>query len=94
MNAYGRCKQFSCEHDDVGRLIWYLEMYFKEYPFHWDTDMLFFRQVLDEFPELDVLEELKRFRVWLLDKGESQCSNYRSRFRNWLVKAGKRRGLC
>ena len=90
INSYGRCNYFCWTGDGVEELICYIELYFKEYPFRWDKDKAFFQQLLDEFPHLDVLDQLKRFRIWLMDREDCKGRNLRSRFRNWLVRANEK----
>lgn len=59
------------------------------YPFEFETDLEFLRTLWVDFPGIKILEELKKWKVWLLDnkKRLKKKVNYRSRFRNWLKNA-------
>ncbi len=60
-----------------------------DYPFNFELDLEFLRTLWVDFPGIKILEELKKWKVWLLDnkkKLRGQKVNYRSRFRNWLKK--------
>lgn len=50
-------------------------------------DLSFIRSLLVDFPELDLLEEVKRFGVYKLDKPFKANANPRSQLRNWCKKA-------
>ena len=56
------------------------------YPFDYKLDLEFLRTLWVDFPGIKILEELKKWKVWLLDnkKNLRKKVNYRSRFRNWL----------
>lgn len=57
------------------------------YPFNFELDLEFLRTLWVDFPGIKILEELKKWKVWLLDnekKLRGKKVNYRSRFRNWL----------
>jgi len=54
------------------------------YPFQFDKDLSFIKDLLVDFPSLDLLEELKAWKTWLLDRGLRGKINYRSRIRKWL----------
>ncbi len=68
LNHYGVCRTIYSRSDDVEGFLGYITEYFEEYPFHVERDRIFFQQLLNEFPELDVIEEFKRFRIWHLDR--------------------------
>lgn len=56
------------------------------YPFDFKKDLSFIKDLLIDFPTLDLIEEIKKWKVWLLDSNldKRKKRNYRSRFRNWL----------
>lgn len=59
----------------------------KGYPFDFRKDLDFVRDLTVEFPTLDLLEEVKKWRTYKLDKPLKAKSNPRLQFRNWLQKA-------
>lgn len=64
-----------------------------DYPFDYKLDLEFLRTLWVDFPGIKILEELKKWKVWLLDhkkKLRGKKVNYRSRFRNWLKNAQER----
>ena len=54
------------------------------YPFNFERDLAFIRDLLVDFPTLDLEQEIKAWKVWLLDKNLKGKINYRSRLRRWL----------
>jgi len=56
------------------------------YPFDFERDLAFIRDLLVDFPALDLEQEIKDWKVWLLDKNLKGKINYRSRLRKWLKK--------
>lgn len=64
-----------------------------DYPFDFELDLEFLRTLWVDFPGIKILEQLKQWKVWLLDnkkKLRGKKVNYRSRFRNWLKNAQER----
>lgn len=70
------------------------------YPFDYERDLEFLRTLWTDFPDLlgigpgiKILEELKKWKVWLIDHRKKLRGqiNYRLRFRNWLEIAQKRK---
>jgi DNA-binding transcriptional ArsR family regulator len=63
------------------------------YPFNYELDLEFLRTLWVDFPGIKILEELKKWKVWLFDNRKRIRAkiNYRSRLRNWLkiAKEGK-----
>jgi len=62
------------------------------YPFDFEKDLSFFRDLLIDFPTIDITEELKKWKTWLLDKNfenRKKKVNYRLRLRRWLTNALK-----
>lgn len=62
----------------------YLRAQFSKYPYDEDKDPTYFWRLIDEFYELDILEELKQYHAWSLDQPDDKKIAYRSRFRTWL----------
>ncbi len=69
-------------------LLRYLEEKIPGYPFQEELDRLFVAELLEDFPGLDHLEELKRFRLWLFDTGSGKAQ--RVVLRKWFARAGTR----
>jgi hypothetical protein len=55
------------------------------YPFNFEKDFLFIRDLLVDFPSLDLEKEIKGWKTWLLDRRLKGRINYRSRLRRWLM---------
>lgn len=66
-----------------------------EYPYNYQTDLEFLRTLRVDFPKIKILEELKKWKVWLMDaKARLRGKvNYRLRFRNWLQIEEQKRKL-
>ena len=73
--------------DRLKPLLEYLECNFNEYPYAAHKDLSYFAQLLCEFYDLEVFEELKQYHAWVLDQPEDKKIYYRSRFRTWLKTA-------
>jgi len=71
-------------------LLRYLREKVPGYEFEEEQDRLFVTELLEDFPGLDHLEELKKFRLWLFDTGVRK--GYRLILRKWFRRAGKRGG--
>ena len=54
------------------------------YPFNFARDLSFIRDLLVDFPNLDLEQEIKDWKTWLLDRKLKGNINYRSRLRRWL----------
>ena len=59
------------------------------YTFQLALDTLFVRELLDDFPDVDLLEEIKTFR-WYYDR-ELGKKNLRASIRKWLANTKPRR---
>lgn len=66
----------------------YLENCLPGYPFELDIDRSFVQELLDDFPLLDILEEIKAFR-WYHDNNPA-ANNIRLALRRWLKTAFRR----
>lgn len=60
-----------------------------DYPFSFEKDLSFIRDLLVDFPALDLEKEIKDWKTWLLDKKLKGKINYRSRLRRWLTNSMK-----
>jgi hypothetical protein len=63
----------------------YLEEQLPGYPFDQQLDQAFVQELLDDFPNLDVLEEIKRFR-WYYDN-QPPLRRPRATIRRWIARA-------
>ena len=67
----------------------YLEQWFPDFGYR-KPDDYFFAGLYVEFRALDLLEQIKDFHAWCLDKDDEDM-NYRISFRRWLRKAASYR---
>jgi len=65
----------------------------KNYPYHHQTDIDFFQDLISDFPDTDIIDRLKAWKAWLQDNRKilkkARRVNYRLRFRNWLKQQPK-----
>lgn len=61
------------------------------FPGDYAKNLAFIRTLAVDFPDLDLLEQAKKWRVYKLDKPLAKKSNPRLQFRNWCEIAAKRR---
>ena len=59
----------------------------ENYPFDYEKDLQFIRDLSVEFPEIDICEEIKKWRTYKIDKPLKKKSNPRLQLRNWMAKA-------
>jgi hypothetical protein len=57
------------------------------YPFDYETDLAFIRTLAVDFPEMDLVGEIKKWGTYKMDKPLRQKSNPRLQLRNWMVKS-------
>lgn len=57
------------------------------YKFDFDSALDFVREMMSEFPTVDVAEEIKAWRNWLRDKPLKSNSRPHAQIRNWLKRA-------
>ena len=62
----------------------YLQQWFPDFGYC-KRDDYFFAALYVEFRGVDILDEIKSFHAWCLDKGAEDMS-YRLSFRRWLAK--------
>jgi hypothetical protein len=53
------------------------------------VDVSWLRDLIDEYPTVDVVEEIKKWRTWMLEHESRRKVNYRARFRNWCKRSAE-----
>jgi len=75
----------------------------KGYPFDPAKDLPFVRDLVEQYPMLDVLGEIRQWRAWMLDYQTTKKVRHRARIEAWLRRAeqwrrdgggGQRRGTA
>ena len=64
----------------------YLETRLPGYPFDDDIDNDFVDELLDDFPHIDILDEIKAFRWYHNNKPAAPPSNIRLALRRWVAR--------
>lgn len=59
------------------------------YPLDYKTDLEYIRQLLVDFPQINIREEIRKFATYKLDKPLKKKSNPRLQIRNWMTNAEK-----
>ena len=77
------------QQDELENIIEFLDR-FGSYPFDEEKDREFFQEILDDFPGLDIIEQLKSFQAWILDRSEDRKIGYRSTIRKWVRRTYER----
>ncbi|SHF74860.1 Helix-turn-helix domain-containing protein [Desulfofundulus australicus DSM 11792] len=62
----------------------------KGYPLDLEKDLSFYQKLRELFPDVNIIEEAKKWAVYKMDKPLKKNSNPRSQFRNWLEIASKK----
>lgn len=65
----------------------YLTRSLPGYPFRCEVDEPFVRELLDDFPDVDVLEEIKAFRWYSENQPLARVRNPRVALRRWVANA-------
>jgi hypothetical protein len=60
------------------------------YPFDATMDAAFVQELVDDFPEIDVLEETKAFRWYYDNEPASKMRQVRLGLRRWILRAQSR----
>ena len=68
----------------------YLEHHLPAYPFDPDLDARFVEELLHDFPNLDILEQIKAFRWYYDDAPFAELKKPRVSLRRWLANARSR----
>ena len=71
----------------LDKVLYYLKNVFPNYPYNDLKDALFFEMLIDEFPRVNIGEELKDFCAWTLDQPDDSFQAIRSLFRKWVKMA-------
>jgi hypothetical protein len=66
-------------------LLYFARNWFEEYPYSIIKDPGYFELLLDEFPDLDLLYEIRLYHAWTLDQVGRRPFHYRLLFRLWLM---------
>lgn len=76
-------------HDDHfrERILTYLAERLPGYPFDEEVDGPFVDELLDDFPLLDILEQIKRFRWYHANQSLALARNPRGALRRWIGRA-------
>lgn len=74
-------------------LLDYLEHRMPDYPFDPDLDRDFLAEIIDDFDQLDLLEELKAFRWYHDNQPGKRFRNLRIALRRWLSYAWTNREI-
>lgn len=80
-------------HDEADRedvataILDYLAQRLPGYPFRPDIDEPFVAELLDDFQDIDVLEEIKAFRWYYENQPLAHVRNPRVALRRWIAKA-------
>jgi hypothetical protein len=72
---------------DIEPLRAYLQQWFPDFGYH-RADDLFFGALQAEFPQADLLAQMKTFHAWCLDRPAAKAFNYRLTFRKMAVQFG------
>jgi len=73
--------------EELTQIKYYLFEHFTDFTYK-PTDDRFFYLMAIQFPELDLLTELKKFHVWTMDSS-APIRYPKIRFQNWLIKSQK-----
>lgn len=78
--------------DEIEAMMLYLRDRMQGYPFDERKDVLFVNQLIEDFPDIEHLGELKSFRVWLLDRDDYKPKHFRSAILKWFRQADRYNG--
>jgi len=59
------------------------------YPFDYENDLEHIRELKTDYPDIDLLEEVKKWRTYKRDKPLKENSNARLQLRNWMKNASE-----
>ena len=69
------------------KILAYLQEQLPDYPYRADLDEAFIAELAADFPDLDILEEIKSFR-WYYDNAPlARVKNVRLALRRWIANA-------
>ena len=73
-------------HNEPDAILRYLQQQLPDYPYDDLVDTAFVNELLDDFPSVNVLEEIKAFRWYHDNRPADSVSNLRLATRRWIVK--------
>ena len=73
--------------DDIAAILDYLAHHLPGYPFKPGLDRPFVEELVADFPETDVLEEVKAFRWYYENEPLTRVRNPRVALRRWIANA-------
>jgi hypothetical protein len=76
-----------CDPDIATAILDYLATRLPAYPFKPDVDAPFVDELLDDFPDVDVLEEIKAFRWYYENQPVTRLRHPRVTLRRWIANA-------
>ena len=81
------------EHHDprVAVVLEYLECHLPAYPFNPDLDIPFVQELAEDFPNVDILEQIKCFRWYFDNEPLAHAKKARLKLRRWIAGAVKSR---
>jgi hypothetical protein len=71
----------------VPRILDYLERRLPGYPYNDAVDRPFVEELLDDFPDIDILEEVKAFRWYYENQPLARVRTPRVALRRWIANA-------
>ena len=74
----------------TGEILAYLESRLPGYPYSPAIDPDFVNELVDDFPQVNVLEEIKTFRWYHDNDPTSRVANLRLAIRRWIANASSR----
>ncbi len=83
-NLYGVIVKKMPMSEKLNDLLYFAGNCFSGYPYCRAKDPVYFELLLEEFIELDLLQELKLYHTWTLDMKGGSPIPYRTMFRIWL----------
>ena len=63
-----------------------------KYPYDYQKDLDYIRELEVDYPEVDMLKEIKKWKSYKLDRPLKKKSNARLQIRNWMDNAKKWNG--
>jgi hypothetical protein len=60
---------------------------FGTYPYDEEKDREFLTELLQDFPTVNVLDQLKEFQAWVLDRDNDRKIGYRTAIRKWVKRS-------
>jgi hypothetical protein len=73
------------------QILAYLKDRLPAYPFNAQLDADFVHELIEDFPDLDILEETKTFRWYYNNQPVTRFKNVRVGLRRWIANAWTRR---